>query len=375
MDSVVKWILPGLARNPDAVLPTRLDQGSADRGSINLMYSCPDRLSWSENFERAMFFPDSDIRGNPHMWQRLCDPLSQKLPALSIPLDRCLSPFALRRVYRRRHTDTIKSVVHWGQRKLLMSEIEFLTEYTTNACETTVIYVGAGPGNHLPVLMDLFRDRVCQWVLFDKTPFAFDDAENTVIHNRYFGDDDAHFYSGKYKRLLFICDIRNLSHGQYDAAASEAAVTDDMEQQARWVTILGACKSMLKFRLPYIPGTSTYLKGQLRLPVWGPQTTTEVRLIVDDDLGVASYDHQKHWEQMFYFNTVTRVMTYANDISTREDRMRIGLCSCYDCTSELHILKSYLITISSPEDVLSLSCRISSALGKFCSRKSLLDLS
>ena len=255
-----------------------------------------------------------------------------------------------------------------------MSEIDFLTDFAYVSCDTTVLYVGAGPGNHIPILIDMFKDRVSKWILFDKTPFAFAASPNVEIHNRYFSDEDAHFFACNYKRLLFICDIRNLNHGLFDAAASEAAVADDMEKQARWARDLHAAKSMLKFRLPYTEGTSTYLKGDLRFPVWGPQTTTEVRLIVNHDLPMTTYDHQTHWEQMFYFNTVTRVMLYENHVGTREDRMRIGLCCCYDCTSELAILQRYVSTNSSKEDVLSLSCRISSALGEFCSRKSLLDL-
>ena len=59
--------------------------------------------------------------------------------------------------------------------------------------------------------------------------------------------------------------------------------------------------SMLKFRLPWGDGVSEYLAGKIYLPVWGPQTTTETRLIVTD-IKEASYDNRKYEEQMFYFN-------------------------------------------------------------------------
>lgn len=61
--------------------------------------------------------------------------------------------------YRRRTGET-KTVIHWGQRKLLMSEIEFLTEHASevpkmlflsfyssdNNQSQWVIYAGAAPG-------------------------------------------------------------------------------------------------------------------------------------------------------------------------------------------------------------------------------------
>ena len=41
-------------------------------------------------------------------------------------------------------------MLHWGQRKLLLSEIEFLTLYA--APGDLVLYAGAAPGGHIPYL-------------------------------------------------------------------------------------------------------------------------------------------------------------------------------------------------------------------------------
>jgi len=377
VDWVLGWIFPELTKYPTMPLPRRFDASQSEEGnsSVNLMYSCPSRFSWVENFDRASYFGEEEIKGNPHTWQRLCDPLSSHLPAKLPDFTRTLSTESFERVYRRRYTDTIKSVVHWGQRKLLLSEIEFLTEFT-NAGNLTILYVGAGPGHHIPLLMSLFRKQVRRWIFYDSTPFSFSSSENVEIYNRYFSDEDAcNLKIEKDSKLLFICDIRNLSHGRLEASESERAVTDDMRMQERWVKLMRPYKSMLKFRLPYVAGSSTYLKGELRLPVWGPQTTTEVRLIVDEAAESYSYDHQKHWQQMFYFNTVTRVMVYPCPVKAdRTSRLLAGLCGCYDCTAEMSILKGYLEATQSSEDVLVLSQSVSMSLGKFCSRKFLTDL-
>ena len=51
--------------------------------------------------------------------------------------------------YARRQGE-VKTVDHWGQRKLLFSEIEFLTLYGHLA--KTVVYAGAAPGMHISFL-------------------------------------------------------------------------------------------------------------------------------------------------------------------------------------------------------------------------------
>lgn len=50
--------------------------------------------------------------------------------------------------------------------------------------------------------------------------------------------------------------------------------------------------------------------GDIRLPVWGPVTTTESRLVVRNDCGTREYDNTAYEEQMFYFNVHQRVALY-----------------------------------------------------------------
>lgn len=55
--------------------------------------------------------------------------------------------------------------VHWGQLKLLISELQFLHPY---ACKekVTVVYAGSSPGCHLPILVDMLPAS-WSWQLFD----------------------------------------------------------------------------------------------------------------------------------------------------------------------------------------------------------------
>ena len=51
-----------------------------------------------------------------------------------------------------------------GQRKLLVSEINFLTNYSH--LSNTVLYIGASPGIHLNTLIKLFPN-IKNWIFYD----------------------------------------------------------------------------------------------------------------------------------------------------------------------------------------------------------------
>ena len=71
------------------------------------------------------------------------------------------------------HDKFTASVLHWGQLKLLMSEIDFLTEYMSQCLlnplgqhKCKIIYAGASPGHHLPALIKIFPGN-WEWELID----------------------------------------------------------------------------------------------------------------------------------------------------------------------------------------------------------------
>lgn len=96
---------------------------------------------------------------------------------------------------------------------------------------------------------------------------------------------------------------------------------------------------MLKFCLPYDHEkhpTVRYLDGDIHLPIWGPRTTSETRLVVVDVDKEKDYDVKDYDDTMFHFNTVTRVTYYDHCQSAG------GYDHCYDCIAESFVLKSYL---------------------------------
>jgi Poly A polymerase regulatory subunit len=74
------------------------------------------------------------------------------------------------------------SVLHWGQLKLLLGEIEFLTPYL-NVENLCVVYMGSAPGHHLKVLVDLMP-KTWIWELYDDRPcevFCNDNLNDVII--------------------------------------------------------------------------------------------------------------------------------------------------------------------------------------------------
>lgn len=216
---------------------------------------------------------------------------------------------------------TNPSTKHYGQRKLLISEIEFLTKYDAR----DVLYIGAAPGNHIPLLSELFPDITFH--LYDPLHFNIIPSDKVLIYNKYFSLEDAN----EHKDWLFISDIREAEHKQ----PTEEEVSSDMKLQGDIIKMVKPRASMVKFRLPFKEGKTPYFKGKIYLPVWGKSFTAESRLIIEG-LEIIEYDNREYEEMMSYFNIVQRTCKYPHKYKG------CGYDQCYDCRAEIHILEEYL---------------------------------
>jgi hypothetical protein len=141
-------------------------------------------------------------------------------------------------------------------------------------------------------------------------------------------------------RTLLISDIRSADYNLMSHEEVEIAIKRDMEWQLNWHFLMKPIAGMYKFRLPWNDLESTYLAGDIYFPVWGPQTTTESRLITTS-FDLIKWNHKDYLEKMFYFNNVTRCNIYHHNVCSE------GLDHCYDCSSEVTILKTYTKKYSS----------------------------
>jgi cap2 methyltransferase len=229
--------------------------------------------------------------------------------------------------------------VHVGQRKLLMSEIHFLTDvHRNNTAHNSMlcVYAGACPCTHMSELLEMFpniffllidpafkkkdqvhlnhpRVSVCPYNFKDDTVDAITTwIDNTNNDNHWIVQKLNKLCSGRVpispdgENLLFISDIRRMP---YD----ETHIAFEMRNQENWFTKLGACAGLLKFRLPFTNKVTMNgmqpvqsLDGDLCLPIWGPPSTTECRLLVRKGAKTKIYYPVEHEKTMAGFNTIER---------------------------------------------------------------------
>lgn len=252
-----------------------------------------------------------------------------KARASEIPFSR--EPSELRVPYRER-PNACKLSLHSGQRKLLLVEAEFLTYYGNLA--KTVVYAGAAPGIHCRLLAKMFPEHTFE--LYDPRPFSkrLEGVSNIHLHQDYFTDAVATKWSSQ--PTLFMCDIRS---GDSNESDFEDHIVTNMLSQMRWVNILKPKMSLLKFRLPFTPGTTHYLDGKILLQPWQPTMSTECRLVTDGSK-TRDYDHTEHEQKLYRHNIAGRLQTYPHPLGRCPDVP--GIDRCYDCTAEIMIICEWM---------------------------------
>lgn len=278
---------------------------------------------------------------------------------------RTLTDSIPRMKYKRRSKD-IKNVLHWGQRKLLMTEIEFLTKYYKLFKPTKkvyMIYAGAAAGTHLLILKELFPDIYLE--LYDANPFdrRLKSLSNVNMYRRYFYDSDAKYWnSSKHddKHILLVSDIRTADTESMSSDEIEQRVKTDHKMQRSWYELMEPEYSMFKFRLPWEDGETEYMSGQIYIQPWAPVTSTETRLIVKKNASLVLYDNRDYEERLFHYNVYEREMEYSNVLEHLTKEEKNGLDNRYDSVSEIEILRRCLKDTSG---ILEMSNRITKCIG------------
>lgn len=250
---------------------------------------------------------------------------------------RTLMPKAQKKKYEKSNF-VFKRTLHWGQLKLMLSEIEFLT-YVISTRKTELpiymIYIGAAAGYHIRYMSEkMFPD--VNFILYDKNNFAIGETKNIKIHSKYFTDQEAMEWSADKhpdKYIIFCSDIRT--------EPTEIEIIKNMQDQARWFNIIGAEYGLFKFRLPFRAGTTEYFKGTIYFQPFAGQTSAETRLLVQKGAPFVKYSHTTYEEQMYYHNQITRKSRYKCDFGEL-DLTDHGIDNCYDCISLVNILDDYL---------------------------------
>ena len=270
---------------------------------------------------------------------------------------------------------------HVGQRKLALAEVDFLSR---NAhLSRTVVYAGAGPGIHFPVIARLFPEH--RFILYDLTPYEFADlssarqkqfrldAESAAsVMSRidarvgYFTDETAAELADEFDGdVLFISDIRTGSSSLKPGISVEARrkkerafeeqVMENQTAQLRWAETMGFRAAQLKFRLPYGIGDGggkyaegskyEYADGIAYLQAYPPLCSTETRLEVAGPIAPGETVPRKLWDRaeyddvMFYHNNIRREF---GDYESVVEGESAKLGTSYDNAREVDIWLGYL---------------------------------
>ena len=269
---------------------------------------------------------------------------TENSPHLNIPkkassFSRILNPKSRRKKYV---TLPFTRKIHNGQRKLLMTELEFITNeyYKLDKSNKIILYIGASAGIdsiHTYTLAKMFPEF--EYHLYDKNDFypKLYKLENVKIFKKWFTDNDSKKY--KNKNVLMISDMRDpdIAHSKKNLnnpniLGMNKVVTDDMNIQMKFYMDINPVSALLKFRLPWTPGKTLYLDGTIYYQVWQGYESTETRIIPNGK--IKKYDHTSYEERLFYFNTETRLRYYNHSYSC--------YCHCFDCMSEITILENYI---------------------------------
>ena len=262
------------------------------------------------------------------------------------PDDEILKETDLKEPYRRR-TDEEKTGISWGQRKLLMILVSFLSKHLDKNIENPVIlYVGAAPGINIGIVKKLFPHISLH--CYDPLAFKIQTnvKEKLIVYRKKFTNELAEYWGKiqeKDQNVYFISDIRTADYTKVDNLLdNEKQILQDMQLQKEWVEIIKPCKSQLKFRLPYtipgVPDEIEYFDGIIYKQPWQPQTSTETRLVLtSSNLTYKKYSCETYQSQLFYHNIITREKTkYSESIDPPE------LLDDYDSNCEVQIWKDYL---------------------------------
>lgn len=280
--------------------------------------------------------------------------------------------------------------IHWGQRKLLISEIEFFTLYLDKSIKDPLcVYVGAACGSHIPILSNMFPSL--RFHLYDPNKFTIVETDRIKIYDDYFTDKIAKTYAGR-NNVFFISDIRTVDskenvkkaleevgitkydrngkpEGPYDlikkaktksTEMNEAGIWEDMEVQQNWVLTINPVHALLKFRLPWpqeyvdeepVDRTVSYLKGTLFWQPWVGQNSTETRLKpVKNSKGKyekADWSIVEYEQWCAFHNKIDRgEIIYRNIFTdTVEPILFPELLNDYDSVAEAYLLKMYFNSI------------------------------
>lgn len=217
-----------------------------------------------------------------------------------------------------------------GQIKLLMSEIRFLTSgvkiHKHPKTKYILIYIGSGPGHHVPYLYDFYKKYDIEWHLFDPRGhctelYTIAEDNKITLHDEIFSERSVELFNKTTRTILFISDIRTVEE---DMPGNKEIINDN-KLQNNILKLLKPTYSLLKFRYPFpikdgITSEEDIFElpiGEEQLQAYSKQGSTEFRIFLGPNLLFKKIKTQDEWreyeEKFMWYNTMFR-FSHKNDI-------------------------------------------------------------
>lgn len=290
----------------------------------------------------------------------------------------------------RSRSEQKKRAIHWNERGVMLSAIEFLLfHWDPKTIQNPIcLMIGIGDGRWIPLVSKLFPlfNFICYSSdQFDEGLIEYSRKTNKIVlHNDVFTNDTADEYKEN-KNIFFFCNFK--SHGpgviqkkvfndlsytyhqlrldgvMFSGLGSDEAndmvekltnsfAEDDMRKQLEWVEKMNPAQSMLKFRLPFSKNVKdvkpyNYLKGLVYWQLYGPPSSAETRLVpvkVRGKFDYGNWDVEEYEQWTFHHNAITREVTEYNNffINKLIPFNSPELLNDFDSTAECFILRMYV---------------------------------
>lgn len=265
-----------------------------------------------------------------------------------------------------------KTVVHWGQLKmLLITIIFFINKIKQDDEKIHIIYPGSARGDDILILCNMFPNTI--WHLIDPRehhPKLYNHPQIAEIITDFFTDEIAKYFYEKFKdrkyKLFLISDIRK--------AIDDESVLDDQESNIKWHKIISPDYSYFKFRCGYdTEEIYKYYKGKIFLQPFAPLSSTETRILLKNKLKEHDYNIKKYQGKMFYFNRIIRPSYHLKSIINENNYFD----HCYDCTYFSYLIRNYLNKFPKfnpfeTTDIFTIMMKITNLISKYTSNKILI---
>lgn len=239
--------------------------------------------------------------------------------------------------------------IHWGQLKLMLTEIWFLNHVqkqrwlTSDKRHVRFIYAGAAHGFHISFLSKMFPD--VEFDLYDPGNFRILPVKGKInIFHDLFLDKYVEKYTNHDKEYYLLCsDIR--------MKPTEELIKRDQELQLSWWKKIKPEWTMFKYRLPYeSTDVTVYPDGYILIQPFPTKNSTETRIIIQKDAGMKNWSDEKYEKQLYHHNNFVRDLHHNHilgDCRIEKD----GVCNCYDCTWFVNCIEDYVIWNSSDDSI------------------------